>query len=37
MIHGEYGHATAPLVVATLSIAVGWITWSKHGSQAQHD
>ncbi len=27
IIHGEYGHAGAPLVVAGLSIVVGWITW----------
>jgi len=29
IIHGEYGHAAAPLVVAGLSIVVGWITWRK--------
>ena len=28
-LHGEYGHAVAPLVVATLSIVVGWIAWRK--------
>ncbi|MFP3505108.1 DoxX family protein [Burkholderia sp. SIMBA_062] len=28
-VHGEYGHGVAPLVVATLSIVVGWITWRK--------
>ena len=28
-LHGEYGHAVAPLVVATLSIIVGWIAWRK--------
>ncbi|AXK67237.1 DoxX family protein [Burkholderia sp. IDO3] len=28
-VHGEYGHAVAPLVVATLSIVVGWIAWRK--------
>jgi hypothetical protein len=27
--HGEYGHGVAPLVVATLSIVVGWIAWRK--------
>ncbi|MGY3583677.1 hypothetical protein ACVIGB_007261 [Bradyrhizobium sp. USDA 4341] len=27
--HGEYGHGLAPLVVATLSIVVGWIAWPK--------
>ena len=26
-LHGEYGHGAAPLVAATLSILVGWITW----------
>ncbi len=28
-LHGEYGHGVAPLVVATLSILVGWIAWRK--------
>jgi hypothetical protein len=28
-LHGEYGHAVAPLVVATLSIVVGWIASRK--------
>jgi hypothetical protein len=28
-LHGEYGHAVAPLVAATLSIAVGWIAQRK--------
>lgn len=28
-LHGEYGHGVAPLVVATLSIVVGWIDWRK--------
>ncbi|MFP3648112.1 DoxX family protein, partial [Paraburkholderia sp. SIMBA_054] len=28
-VHGEYGHAVAPLVVAILSIVVGWIAWRK--------
>jgi hypothetical protein len=28
-VHGEYGHGVAPLVVATLSIVVGWIAWRK--------
>lgn len=27
--HGEYGHGVAPLVVATLSIVVGWFAWPK--------
>ncbi|CAG4903392.1 DoxX family protein [Paraburkholderia gardini] len=37
-LHGEYGHGVAPLVVATLSIVVGWITWRQRlaaGSLAQ--
>ncbi|WP_027801785.1 DoxX family protein [Paraburkholderia dilworthii] len=28
-VHGEYGHGVAPLVVAALSIVVGWIAWPK--------
>ena len=28
-LQGEYGHGLAPLVVATLSIVVGWIAWRK--------
>ena len=28
-VHGEYGHGVAPLVVAALSIVVGWIAWRK--------
>lgn len=28
-LHGEYGHAVPPLVAATLTIVVGWITWRK--------
>jgi DoxX-like family len=28
-LHGEYEHAVAPLVVATLSIVVGWIASRK--------
>jgi len=28
-LHGEYGHGVAPFVVATLSMAVGWIAWRK--------
>ena len=26
-LHGEYGHGVAPIVVATLTLVVGWITW----------
>ncbi|HZX69207.1 MAG TPA: DoxX family protein [Rhodanobacter sp.] len=29
IIHGEYGHAVPPLVAATWSVAVGWISWRK--------
>jgi hypothetical protein len=32
VIHGEYGHAVAPLIVAGLSILVGWITWRQRRS-----
>jgi hypothetical protein len=28
-VHGEYGHAIPPLVAATFSWAVGWISWRK--------
>ena len=35
-LHGEYGHAVPPLVVATLMIAVGWISWRER-FQARHD
>jgi hypothetical protein len=28
-LRGEYGHGVAPLVVATLSIVVGWIAWRR--------
>ena len=31
-LHGEYGHGVAPLVAATLSIFVGWITWRTRGA-----
>ena len=31
-LHGEFGHALPPLVVATLTIVVGWNTWSKRAS-----
>ena len=37
-LHGEYWHGVAPLVVATLSIGVGWIAWRKRlavGSMAR--
>ena len=29
IIHSEYGHAVPPLVAATLSLVVGWISWRK--------
>jgi hypothetical protein len=29
VIHGEYGHGVPPLVAATLSLLVGWISWRK--------
>lgn len=29
IVHGEYGHAIPPLVVATLLLVVGWISWRK--------
>ncbi len=29
IIHGEYAHAVPPLVAATLSLVVGWISWRK--------
>ncbi|WDS36576.1 DoxX family protein [Pseudoxanthomonas sp.] len=29
IIHGEYGHAVPPSIVATLSLVVGWISWRK--------
>jgi hypothetical protein len=35
-LHGEYGHAVPPLVAASLTIAVGWITWRTR-FQARHD
>ena len=28
-LHGEYGHGVPPLIVATLSIVVGWIAWNS--------
>lgn len=35
-LHGEYGHGVPPLVVATLSIVVGWTAWGR-GFPARHD
>ena len=34
-LHGEYGHAAPPLVIATLTVVVGWITW-RRPLQARH-
>jgi hypothetical protein len=37
-VHGEYGHGVAPLVVAILSIIIGWMAWRKRlaaGSMAR--
>jgi hypothetical protein len=33
-IHGEYGHAAPPLVVAALAIWVGWMAWRKRLSDS---
>lgn len=33
-IHGDYGHGVAPLVVAALSILVGWIELRRRLSRA---
>ncbi|WP_218182794.1 DoxX family protein [Pseudomonas gingeri] len=35
IIHGEYGHAVPPLVVAILSLVVGWISWRKRMALAE--
>src|ERR1700728_274028 len=35
-LHGEFGHAMPPLVVATLTIVVGSTTWRKR-HHARHD
>jgi DoxX-like protein len=32
IIHGEYGHAVPPLVVAILSLLVGWISWRNRAA-----
>ena len=34
-LHGEYGHGVLPLIVATLSIVVGWIAWQKRLSSSE--
>ncbi|GGA02930.1 hypothetical protein GCM10011408_25530 [Dyella caseinilytica] len=28
-VHSEYGHAIPPLIAATFSLVVGWISWHK--------
>jgi DoxX-like family len=28
-LHGEYGHGLAPLVIALLSVWIGWIAWRE--------
>jgi hypothetical protein len=35
ILHGEYEHGVAPLVVAVLSIVVGWIAWRKRLSSSE--
>jgi hypothetical protein len=32
--HGEFGHAIPPLVAATCSLVVGWISWRKRLTSA---
>lgn len=34
IVHGEYGHAIPPLVVATFSLVVGWMSWRKRPASA---
>lgn len=34
IVHGEYGHAIPPLVVATCALVVGWISWRKRAASA---
>lgn len=34
-IHGEYGHGIAPLVVAAVSVLVGWIAWRERHSSSK--
>jgi hypothetical protein len=34
-LHGEYRHGVAPLVVAALSILVGWIAWRERLSSSE--
>lgn len=37
IIHHEYGHAVPPLVAATLSLLVGWISWRKQTASSAID
>jgi hypothetical protein len=32
VIHGEYAHAVPPLIAATLSLVVGWISRGERNS-----
>ena len=34
LLQGEYGHGVPPLVVATLSTVVGWLSWRKRLSDS---
>ena len=34
-LHGEYAHGVAPLVVAALTILVGWFAWRKRLSSSE--
>lgn len=35
IVHGEYGHAIPPLVVATFSLVVGWTSWRKRDASGE--
>ena len=37
IIHGEYAHTVPPLVVATLSLGVGWTSWRKRVASTAND
>jgi hypothetical protein len=34
-VHDEYGHGAAPVVFATLTLVVGWITWRTRSQAAE--
>lgn len=36
-IHGEYGHAVPPLLAATWSLVVGWISWRQRMASPAFD